>query len=90
MTEVVIEEGAAEWGLQGTRLSVPGIIRWRVGFSLHFSKDLARDESLSFHGRPIAYLSGRAAFILERIDRKFPEWPRINQRREVETDDIYL
>src|SRR6516162_6938072 len=22
-----------------------GIIRWRVGFSLHFSKDLARDES---------------------------------------------
>jgi len=69
---------------------VSGIIRWRVGFSLHFSKDLARDESLSFHGRPIAYLSGRAAFILERIDRKFPEWPRINQRREVETDDIYL
>src|SRR5215472_12500830 len=41
MTEVVIEEGAAEWGLQGTRLSVPGIIRWRVGFSLRFSKDLA-------------------------------------------------
>jgi hypothetical protein len=34
------------------RDSVPGIIRWRVGFSLRLSKDLLRDESLSSNGRP--------------------------------------
>jgi len=34
------------------RDSVPGIIRWRVGFYLRLSKDLLRDESLSSNGRP--------------------------------------
>jgi hypothetical protein len=32
---------------------VSGIIRWRVGFSLRFSKDLERDESLSSTDAPV-------------------------------------
>ena len=54
MTEVVIEKVLQNGGYRERDSSVPGIIRWRVGFSLRFSKDLARDEGApcSSHGEP--------------------------------------
>ena len=60
MTEVVIKKVLQNGGYRERGSSVPGIIRWRVGFSLRFSKDLARDESLSSNGHPRSALRGRA------------------------------
>ena len=53
MTEVVIEKVLQNGGYRERDSSAPGIIRWRVGFSLRFSKDLERDESLSSTDAPV-------------------------------------
>ena len=50
---MVIEKVLQSGGYRERDSSVPGIIRWRVGFSLHFSKDLERDESLSSTDAPV-------------------------------------